>query len=348
MPGRLRLLLTLTTLNGASTLRPVALYTSPVCLQHDPGLLRFGGHPESPARLEGLLAAMRGWVRELGENLSVRQPEADVTSEQLLRVHSEAHIRRVSDACTRAKRFRLPMVIDGDTIASPGTGAAAARAAGLVVAAVDDMCMGMGGAQAAGEPRRAFVMVRPPGHHAEPERPMGFCVFNNVMVGVAHARVAHDVQRIAVLDFDVHHGNGDAACAWSDPDVLYASSHQSPCYPGTGAAAGRAGRHGGIVNCPLPPGSGSAEFRSAWRETLLPAVCSFAPDAVFISAGFDAHAEDPLSSCRLSDADFAWITAEVAKIGRGALPIISVLEGGYNVERLDRSVRAHVKALIDA
>mmetsp|Transcript_19938 Transcript_19938/g.65984 ORF Transcript_19938/g.65984 Transcript_19938/m.65984 type:complete len:170 (-) Transcript_19938:63-572(-) len=156
------------------------------------------------------------------------------------------------------------------------------------------------------------------------------------------------VQRIAVLDFDVHHGNGDAACAWSDPDVLYASSHQSPCYPGTGAAAGRAGRHGGIVNCPLPPGSGSAEFRSAWRETLLPAVCSFAPDAVFISAGFDAHAEDPLSSCRLSDADFAWITAEVAKIGRGALPIISVLEGGYNVERLDRSVRAHVKALIDA
>mmetsp|Transcript_36058 Transcript_36058/g.106886 ORF Transcript_36058/g.106886 Transcript_36058/m.106886 type:complete len:176 (-) Transcript_36058:87-614(-) len=157
------------------------------------------------------------------------------------------------------------------------------------------------------------------------------------------------VQRIAVLDFDVHHGNGDAACAWSDPDVLYASSHQSPCYPGTGAAAGRAGRHGGIVNCPLPPGSGSAEFRSAWRETLLPAVCSFAPDAVFISAGFDAHAEDPLAGLSCNDDDFAWVTAAVvAAVGSGgAVPIISVLEGGYNVNALCRAVRRHLGALAE-
>ncbi|EOD07055.1 hypothetical protein EMIHUDRAFT_448459 [Emiliania huxleyi CCMP1516] len=313
--------------------RPVSVYTSDVCVLHEPGRPSLAGytHPEQPARLKRLLTA-------------------------LLRVHTRAHLNRLNDAFARARLFRKAK-LDSDTIASPGSRAAVLRAAGLVVRAVDDLL----GAEAAGNgsaSRRAFVMVRPPGHHAERGSPQGFCFVNNVLVGdVETRRVAGMLitfrrpnlrRRVAILDFDVHHGNGDADIAEPDPTRLYVSSHEVPNFPGTGEERGATGRHRTILSAPLRSSSGSAEFRRAWRDELLPAVRAFQPEAIFVSAGFDAHAEDPLSSCRLSDADFAWITAEVAKIGRGALPIISVLEGGYNVERLDRSVRAHVKALIDA
>ena len=319
---------------------PVAIFTSELCVGHEPGGV-FGTHPEKPERLTGLLSAMRGeWRDAFGDEMQVFEPDgADVTKEQLLRVHTQGHLDLISDAFKRASRWPLPVNLDADTIVSKGTEAAATRAAGLVVAAVDAVL----GNQT--DLRRAFVMVRPPGHHAETDRPMGFCLYNNVLVGVAHAQAVHGLGRVAILDFDVHHGNGDAEMALADPSRLYASSHQGDAFPGTGAQAGREGPHENIINAPLPAGSGSAEFRGVWSNTLLPAVAAFKPDAIFLSAGFDAHAEDPLASMALEDEDFGWITMEVAKLG---LPIISVLEGGYDVDALERAARAHVAALIDS
>jgi len=177
---------------------------------------------------------------------------------------------------------------------------------------------------------------------------MGFCMYNNVMVGVAHAQAEHGVRRIAILDFDVHYGNGDAAIAeMVGQSCLYVSSHETPSYPFSGEFQGRIGAFRNVVNAPLPAAAGSAEFRRAWRERLLPAVRNFRPQAIFLSAGFDAHGDDPLSSTELTDDDFHWLTSEVAALGGGNLPIISVLEGGYNVERLPQSVRSHVAALIE-
>lgn len=308
-------------------------------------------HPEKPERLAGLLSAMRGpWKSEFGDAMHVFEPAADVTDEQLARVHTKAHMDVVAKAFERSASWPLPVNIDSDTIASKGSGPAARRAAGLVVAAVDSVwgaCDVELAAVTSSWPRRAFVMVRPPGHHAEASRPMGFCMYNNVMVGVAHAQEVHGLNKVAILDFDVHHGNGDESIAWDDASRLYASSHQSPCYPGTGDRAGRAGAHGNILSSPLPPGAGSDEFRGAWREVLLPAVRKFEPEAIFISAGFDGHAEDPLASLALSHDDFAWLTREIVQIGGGELPIVSVLEGGYNVDALVGSARAHVHALIN-
>ena len=188
----------------------------------------------------------------------------------------------------------------------------------------------------------------PPPRSAETNSAQGFCFYNNVLVGVAHAQAVHGVDRVAILDFDVHHGNGDADIAWASPNRLYVSSHENPSFPGTGTKPGRVGPHRNIVNAPLRPGAGSAEFRRAWRDRLLPAVRFFRPDAVFISAGFDAHEDDPLSTVRLSDDDFEWITAEVAALCADRLPIISVLEGGYNVQKLPDSVRCHLRALIES
>ena len=189
-------------------------------------------------------------------------------------------------------------------------------------------------------------MARPPGHHAEEDGPQGFCFYNNVLIGVAHAQRRHGVGRIAILDFDVHHGNGDADITRGDPSLLYVSSHEVPNFPGTGEVKGRDGEHRNVVSAPLPPNAGSAAFRRAWRDTLLPAVRAFRPEALFLSAGFDAHRDDPLSSTMLSDEDFKWITQQVAKLGGGKLPIVSVLEGGYNVDALEGSVRTHIDALI--
>lgn len=321
----------------------MGIFTSDVCMGHEPGGL-LGLHPEKPERLSTLLTALRTtWRDSFGPNLRVYdQLEADVNVEELLRVHTTSHLATVDSAFQRARSWPLPVNIDSDTVVSKGTEAAAKRAAGLVVAAVDTV---FGTSSTSDRLERAFVMVRPPGHHAEANKPMGFCLYNNVLVGVAHAQAVHGVGPIAILDFDVHHGNGDENIVATRSSLLYVSSHQSPQFPGTGVVAGRGGTHGNFVNAPLPSGTGSEVFRSVWSTQLLPAVAAFAPEAIFISAGFDAHAEDPLASLALTDEDFEWITSEIVKLG---LPIVSVLEGGYNVEALERAVKAHVGALVNS
>ena len=330
-------------------LSTVGVYTSELCIGHNPGG-PMSLHPEKPERLEGLLKGIRGeWQTSFGDAMKVYEPDVDVTEEQLRRVHTQQHIDVVADAFARAQKnpLGLPVNIDSDTLASKGSQAAATRAAGLVIAAVDRIFGNATTAanDAADAMSRAFVAVRPPGHHAEHNRPMGFCLYNNVMVGVAHAQKVHGVGKIAILDFDVHHGNGDADITASDPTLLYASSHQSPCYPGTGTTPGREGPHNNVISCPLPPGAASEQFRGAWLNFVLPLVAEFEPEAIFISAGFDAHGEDPLASLALTDDDFSWITEEIVKMGK---PIVSVLEGGYNVEALERAAKAHVGALIRA
>jgi acetoin utilization deacetylase AcuC-like enzyme len=231
--------------------------------------------------------------------------------------------------------------LDPDTAACPASGEAALRASGAVCAAVD--------AVMAGEANNAFCAVRPPGHHAEQTRPMGFCIFNNVAVGALQAREAHGVTRVAVVDFDVHHGNGTQAMFWDDENLFFGSSHQSPFYPGTGSEAER-GATGNIVNAPLAAGSGGREFRQAWEGVILPTLVDFKPEFLLISAGFDAHEADPLASLRLNDEDFIWATRKLMKIadehceGR----IVSTLEGGYDLAALARSAAVHVKTLMQS
>jgi len=333
---------------------PLVIYTSDVCVGHDPGS-RFGQVlPEQPARLENLLEALRGeWAAEFGELLKIREPDADITREQLLRVHTPSNLDRIDGAFANSRprpgsTIRVRVNLDRDTvIQEPGSQAAANRAAGLVVAAVDDL-LSPGGQHASAVPNRAFVMVRPPGHHAEAGSAGGFCIYNNVMVGVAHAQAVHGLSRVAILDFDVHHGNGDSDIAWCDPTRLYVSSFETGIFGGLDVVKRCDGLHGQILSAPLPANAGSSEFRHAWASELLPAVRAFEPEAIFLSAGFDAHADDPLASLTLSEDDFTWITAEVGALAceLGDLPIVSVLEGGYNIDALERSARAHVRALI--
>jgi acetoin utilization deacetylase AcuC-like enzyme len=254
----------------------------------------------------------------------------------IARVHDRAYVDRVLAAVPAEGYARL----DPDTALSPGSGEAALRAAGAAAAAVD--------AVIAGEARRAFLAVRPPGHHAEPSRAMGFCLFNNAAVAALHARVAHGIERVAVVDFDVHHGNGTEAVARGDPALFFASSHQVPLYPGTGADP--ASDPANIVNAPLAPYSDGTTFRAAWAERILPALAAFAPGFVVISAGFDAHAADPLANLMLTEDDFAWVTAEICSVAEhcAAGRVVSTLEGGYNLEALAASTLAHVTALAAA
>jgi len=305
------------------------LLTHPACFGHDMGR----SHPESPARLKAVLAALEG---EGFEALQRREaPEA--TREQLQRVHPEAYVEALLEAVPAEGIVQ----IDGDTALSPGSGEAALRAAGAVCAAID--------AVMAGEADNAFCAVRPPGHHAEPSRPMGFCLFSNVAVGAQHARAAHNLHRIAVVDFDVHHGNGTQAAFWDDPDLLLVSLHQSPLYPGTGERDER-GRANNILNIPLPPMAGSEAFRSAFAQEVIPRLASFGPDLILVSAGFDAHEDDPLASLRYHEDDFAWATSELLAVAAHACRgrLVSTLEGGYDLDALGRSAAAHVRALLAA
>lgn len=302
------------------------LFTHPACIGHDPGR----HHPERPARLQAVLEAL---AAPDFDDLDRREARR-ATAIELERVHTAAYVRSILDRVPARGHVQL----DPDTALSPGSGEAALRAAGAVCAAVDAVLSGDGD--------RAFAAVRPPGHHALPDQAMGFCLFNNVAVATRHGQAVHGLGRVAIVDFDVHHGNGTQDIFEQDGSVFYGSSHQSPCYPGTGWEGERG--VGNVVNVGLAPGSGSIQFRRAYQTRILPALDAFAPELILISAGFDAHAWDPLASLTLTEDDFAWITVELvslAKVHCGGR-VVSSLEGGYDLEALAASVTGHVKALL--
>ena len=302
------------------------LYTHQACLDHDPGSY----HPESPARLRAVLEALA--APEFARLERREAPEA--TIEDLARVHPRPFVERLLAAVPQTGH----VAIDADTVMSPASGRAALRAAGAVTAAVD--------AVIAGEADNAFCAVRPPGHHAEPRRAMGFCLFNNIAVGALRAREVHGLTRVAAIDFDVHHGNGTQARFADDPTLFYASTHQSPLYPGTGAASETG--VGNIVNVPLPPLAGSRQFRMAMSQKILPALDAFRPEMVLISAGFDAHRHDPLAQLLLEEADYVWATEQLVDIARrhAGGRVVATLEGGYDLPALAASAAAHVRALM--
>jgi acetoin utilization deacetylase AcuC-like enzyme len=300
------------------------LYTHPSCLRHDGG----PGHPESPARLAAVIDAID--AAGLPGVQWTQAPTA--TRAQLRRVHSDALLCEVLDIPVDGQRR-----LDADTAMNGDSAEAALRAAGAVCAAVDAVMRT--------DAARAFCAVRPPGHHATPSHAMGFCLFNSVAVGAAHAVEAHGLQRVAVIDFDVHHGNGTQDIFWDEPRVMYASSHQRGLYPGTGTPDER-GR-GNVFNMPLPEGCAGPLFRRAWSEKLLPEIDAFRPQLLMISAGFDAHRLDPLAGLMLEAGDYAWITTELAAIAdrHAKGRIVSSLEGGYSLTALRDCSVAHVKAL---
>jgi acetoin utilization deacetylase AcuC-like enzyme len=300
------------------------LYTHPACLEHDPGR----HHPESAARLQAVLDALAD-----PEFIRLERREApEAALEDLIRVHPRQHVERMLRAVPRSGHVG----IDADTVLSPASGEAALRAAGAAVAAVD--------AVMAGDADNAFCAVRPPGHHAEPARAMGFCVFNNIAVGALRARKAHGLDRVAVIDFDVHHGNGTQAAFETDGSLFYASTHQSPLYPGTGSASEMG--VGNIVNVPLRPMSGSSQFRVGVTRDL--------PASTLVRAGgsrrADAHKRDPLAQLLLDEGDYTWITEQLLEVAyrRAGGRLVSSLEGGYDLAALAASVAAHVRVLISA
>ncbi len=304
----------------------VSIFSHPACLQH----LLLPGHPESPERLRAVLAA-------LDHERYAALPRIDApmaTREQLARVHHPDLIADVLDGPDLPYRQ-----LDPDTAMTSGSAEAALRAAGAVCAAVDQVMTG--------ELQRAFCAVRPPGHHATADTAMGFCLFNSVAVGAAHAIAAYGLSRVAIMDFDVHHGNGTQDIFWNDPRVLYASTHQSPLYPDSGRS-NEHGSTGNIVNAPLPPGAGSAEFRAAIETIVLPALDAFAPELLIVSAGFDAHRLDPLANLNLEGDDYRWVTEQLVALAERHCSgrIVSSLEGGYSLAALRESTQSHVDALM--
>jgi acetoin utilization deacetylase AcuC-like enzyme len=304
------------------------LYTHPDCLAHDPG----EHHPESPDRLRAVLAAL---AAEEFAGLERREaPRAALDAVAL--VHDRGYVDALLDAVPASGHAAL----DPDTVLSPRSVEAALPAPGAVCAAVD--------AVIAGEARNAFCAVRPPGHHAEPDHAMGFCLFNSVAIGARHALGHSGIERVAVIDFDVHHGNGTQAMFESDADLFYASTHQSPLYPGTGASSETG--VGNIVNAPLRPNSGSPEFRYAFGNIILPALADFRPDFLIVSAGFDAHRRDPLAQLNLTEDDYDWVTRQLTGLAERLCGsrLVSSLEGGYDLQALGASAAAHVRALMAA
>jgi acetoin utilization deacetylase AcuC-like enzyme len=308
-------------------MKPVALFTHTACLGHDMG----PGHPECPDRLRAVMQALEhpDFVPLLREEA----PEA--TRDQLEGAHPAAYVTAI--LALRPEPGES-MAIDADTVVSHGTPAAALRAAGGAVAAVDAVMEGWASA--------AFAAVRPPGHHAESMRAMGFCFFNNAAVAAQHARSHWGLRRVAVVDFDVHHGNGTQDIFQADAGLFYASSHQFPCYPGTG----RASEHGvgNVFNALLAPGADGKAFRAAWDGVLLPALEAFKPELLIVSAGFDAHRMDPLAELRVETVDFAWLTDRLVAVADAHCGgrIVSLLEGGYNLRALASSAAAHVRGLM--
>jgi acetoin utilization deacetylase AcuC-like enzyme len=289
------------------------------------------GHPERPDRLR---AVERVLEQEKFASL-LRDSAPRASMEAILRVHPESYVRAIEDATPLSGLTH----IDADTTMSAGTFEAALRAAGGATFAVDDVLTG--------KVKNAFCATRPPGHHAETRQAMGFCFFNNAAIAARHAMAQHGAERVAIIDWDVHHGNGTQEVFWGDRNVLYCSTHEMPLYPGTGAPSEQ-GEHNNIVNAPLRAGDGGDIFREAVAVAFLARLADFRPDLIIISAGFDAHWRDPLANINLTEADFAWATQQLMDIadrhcgGR----IVSLMEGGYDLEGLARSAAAHVAALM--
>jgi len=301
-----------------------AFITHPDCLKHEMGT----HHPEQPARL----SAIEDQLIASGVAPYLARYEAPLaTDEQLARVHPIEYVQAIRQLAPSRGTVHL----DPDTAMNPHSLNAALRAAGAAVLAVDLILTN--------KAKTAFCAVRPPGHHACRARPMGFCIFNNVAVAARHALQAHGLERVAIIDFDVHHGNGTEDIFEGDPQVLMASTFQHPFYPYSGTEDPAAN----MVNVPLAAGTGSREFRAAVSEAWLPALDEFAPQLILFSAGFDAHAEDDMAMLRFTDADYAWVTSQMKDVAerhaRGRM--VSVLEGGYALSALGRSVVQHMRVL---
>jgi acetoin utilization deacetylase AcuC-like enzyme len=305
------------------------LITHPACLEH----LMPAGHPERPDRLRAIERAL-----EAEKFQTLARSQAPLASlETIALCHPMDYIVEVREAAPREGLIHL----DADTAMSPGTFEAALRAAGGAIHAVDEVLTK--------KAANAFVATRPPGHHAETARPMGFCLFDNAAIAARYAQQRYGIASAAIVDFDVHHGNGSQEIFWSDKTVMYCSTHQMPLFPGTGAV-GESGEHNTVVNAPLRPGDGGAAFRAALETRILPRLAEFKPELVIISAGFDAHMRDPLANINLAEADFVWATqklmdmADTCAGGR----VVSLLEGGYDLQALGNSVAAHVATLMHA
>jgi acetoin utilization deacetylase AcuC-like enzyme len=298
------------------------------CLRHDPG----PGHPERTERVTAVLNAIDG----LAGTEFLPAPRA--TLEQLQRAHDPIYWERLLSLEPAADPVAERVALDPDTWLSPGSVDATLRGSGAACFAIDQIFAGLA--------RNAFCVTRPPGHHAEQAKAMGFCMLNHAAVAARHAQAGHAARRVAILDFDVHHGNGTQAIFAESPDVLYVSSHQLPLYPGTGHPEEKG--CGNVLNLPLAPGTGSTEFRAAWEAQGLPTLARFGPDLVIVSAGFDAHQRDPLGQLQLTDEDYEWITREICAIAESACQgrLVSILEGGYDLEALASAALAHTAALV--
>ncbi len=303
------------------------LITHPASLNH----LNGTGHPERPDRIRAIESILgqdrfQSLIRE-------QAPMAELETVALC--HPMDYVVEIRNVAPKEGMIQL----DADTSMSPGTFEAALRAVGGATLAVDEVV--------SKKADNAFVAQRPPGHHAETVRPMGFCIFNQAAIAARHAQKKHGLHRVAVVDFDVHHGNGTQEIFWSDPTLMYCSTHQMPLYPGTGAA-GERGDHDNIVNAPLRAGDGGEQFRAAMEDRILPRLSAFGPELIVISAGFDAHKRDPLANLQFVEEDFAWATRKIMEVADKTAQgrIVSVLEGGYDLEGLSKSAAAHVIALM--
>ena len=299
----------------------------PACLEHQTPL----GHPERPDRLRAIERALEDEKFQM----LAREQAPMAPGEIVALCHPMDYVEAIRNASPQEGMVQL----DADTSMSPGSFEAALRAVGGGVRAVDEVMTG--------KAVNAFVAVRPPGHHAEVARPMGFCLFNSAAIAARYAQKKHGAERVAIVDFDVHHGNGSQDIFWSDKSVMYCSTHEMPLYPGTGSITER-GEFNTVVNAPLRAGDGGEQFKQAMEGVIFPRLREFKPDLIVISAGFDAHTRDPLANLNLVEADFAWVTKKLMEIADASAKgrIVSLLEGGYDLQGLARSVAAHVTALM--
>jgi acetoin utilization deacetylase AcuC-like enzyme len=303
------------------------LVSHPACIDHEVP----PGHPERPDRMRAVEEALAAEQFQMLAREQAPMADGDIVS----LAHPRDYFEAIRDAAPSEGMVR----IDADTSMSPGSFEAALRCVGGAVLAVDEVMTG--------KAANAFVATRPPGHHAETARPMGFCFFNNAAIAARYAQDKYGIERAAIVDFDVHHGNGSQDIFWADKSVLYSSTHEMPLYPGTGAV-GETGQFDTIVNAPLRAGDGGQQFREAFETVILPRLRRFSPDLIIISAGFDAHTRDPLANLNLVEADYAWVTKKLMEVADETAKgrVVSLLEGGYDLQGLARSTAAHVTALM--